>query len=107
MTGTTNGLMGGFNERTASDVRVEAEDRAGVALEPIVGEDVAAYREVMQRVAEAVEARNGIVDANLIAIEVLNEAVEAAHPAWDPYVHVGGAAVGIMRALREIGWSRL
>lgn len=93
-------------ERTALDVRVDAEDRAGVAVEPIVGADITAYREVMHRVAAGFEQRAGVVDANLIAVEVLEEAVNAAHSEWDPYEYVGSVAVGVVRALREIGWSR-
>lgn len=94
-------------ERTALDVRVDAEDRAGVFPGLIVGEDVTAYREVMQRVAAECEQRTGlVVDANLIAIEVLTEAVEKADGEWDPHVVIGSAAVGIVRALRDIGWSR-
>lgn len=94
-------------ERTVTDVRVDAEDRAGVFPGLIVGQDVAAYREVMQRVTAEVEQRTGlVVDANLIAIEVLTEAVANADGEWDPHVHIGSAAVGIVRALRDIGWSR-
>jgi hypothetical protein len=98
-------------ERTALDVRVDAEDRAGVFPGLIAGEDITAYQEVMRRVAAECEERAAhrtgrVVDANLIAIEVLTEAVANADGEWDPHVYIGSAAVGIVRALKQIGWGR-
>lgn len=104
-------------ERTALDVRVAAEDAAGVSPAPLEGADVTAYREVMRRVTAACEQRAHrpgapfrrpvVIDANLIGLEVLEEAVNAAHDMWDPYVHIGSAAAGVIRALSEIGWSQV
>ena len=44
-----------------------------------------------------------VVIARRLAVGQLVEAVDQAHDQWDPYAHVGSVAVGIVRALRDLG----
>jgi hypothetical protein len=37
------------------------------------------------------------------AVDLLVEEADKAHGEWDPCVHVGASAVGIVRALRDLG----
>ena len=89
-------------ERTDLDVRVEAEDRAGVMPDRVEGADVIAHREVIDRARRA--ARQ--VEAREVAVEVLVEAVDRSGDQWDPHAYVGSVAAGIIRALRDLGALR-
>lgn len=98
-------------ERTALDVRVEAEDRAGRPPAVVEGADVIAHREVIDRARRAPidrpydhPARQ--VEAREVAVEVLVEAVDRSGDQWDPHAYVGSVAAGIVRALRDLGALR-
>lgn len=77
------------------------------ALAGVDGVDQLAYREVGQRLAAwqpDVSSVRGKRDAAVEgALAVLVAAVDSAADELDPCVHVGSAAFGVVRALRDLG----
>lgn len=95
-------------ERTELDVRVEAEDRAGVMPAAVEGADVLAHREVLERFARVnAGVMPGFAHAGSLQTAALDVLVEAhdrmAGDEWDPLAYLGSVASGVVRALRDLG----